>query len=107
MAKLPKNKIDLNTTLIEMKFVLKGYKQVVRVNTTATECCNFVDWLNENKTKRMTRAEKEQFKNQYYTFNDYKTKETVLIRRDSIKTMTIPFFIDSGDDIEFKMLILK
>jgi hypothetical protein len=55
----------------------------------------------------MTRAEKEMFDNQYYIFNDYKTKNTVLIRRDSIKTMTIPFFIDSCADIEFKILVLK
>jgi hypothetical protein len=107
VAKIKKDKIDLDTTLVELKFVLKGNRQIVKVHTTATESCNFVDWLNKNRTKHMTRAEKEMFDNQYYIFNDYKTKNTVLIRRDSIKTMTIPFFIDSCADIEFKILVLK
>ncbi len=54
MAKIKKDKIDLDTTLVELKFVLKGNRQIVKVHTTATESCNFVDWLNKNRTKHMT-----------------------------------------------------
>ncbi|WP_053956827.1 hypothetical protein [Inediibacterium massiliense] len=107
MAKIKKNMLDLDTTLVELKFVLKGNRQMFTVHTIATEACNFVNWLNKNKFKKMSRAEKEMFDNQFYFFDDYKTKNTVCIERDSIKTMTIPFFIDEGEDIDFKYLVMN
>lgn len=105
MAKIKKDMIDLDTTLVEMKFILKGNKQIVRVHITAAQSCDFVDWLNKNRFRKMTKAEKEMFDNKFFMFNDYKTKEAVMIEKDSIKSMRIPFFVDSGENIDFKYLV--
>ncbi|WP_129598429.1 hypothetical protein [Anaerophilus nitritogenes] len=108
MTKIKKNMIDLDTVLVEMKFVLKGNRQLIRVHTTAIKATEFVDWLNENRYKNMSRAEKKQFDNQFFIFEDYKKKETVMIERDSIKSMTIPFYMQKNDDdeIDWKVLCL-
>ncbi|WP_446897706.1 hypothetical protein ACSVC9_12010 [Clostridium sp. LBM24168] len=46
MAKINKNKIDLDTTLINVSVILKGFGQKLDIYTTATESTEFVDWLN-------------------------------------------------------------
>lgn len=107
MAKISKEKIDLDTTLVELKFILKGYRQEVKIYTTATQATEFVDVLNENRHRNMNRAEREAMDNKYYTFDDYKRKSTVTVNLNEVKVMEIPFFIDEGKEYDFKFLSFR
>lgn len=105
MAKIKKGSIDLDLTLVELRFILKGFRQEVIVYTTATDSCEFVDWLNENRNVGSHKVkDKEKFSNKFFIFDDYKKKCTVCINKDEIKSFTIPFYMDCGDELEFKIL---
>lgn len=106
MAKVNKKDIDLDKTLVEVVFILKGFRQKVVVNTTATEAMEFVDVLNENRFKTLSRRQKEMMENRYYTFNDYMKKATVTISLSDVKMFEIPFFMDAGDNYDLKILSL-
>jgi hypothetical protein len=45
MAKINKDKIDLDTTLVLINVMLKGFRQELDIWTTATESTEFVDCL--------------------------------------------------------------
>ncbi|QXE20041.1 hypothetical protein [Clostridium sp. 001] len=109
MAKIKKYKINLDTTLIDVNILLKGFRQEINIYTTIAESTEFVDWLNNNKAIQSNKIEdKENFNNKYFIFNDYKKKKTICINRDQIKYFSIPFFTDAGnDEIEFKYLYVK
>lgn len=107
MAKIKKSDLDVNTTLVELNFILKGYHQTVNILTTVSQCCDFVDFLNQNKAVVRTKSDKEQFDKKFYVFEDLKRKHTVLISLDDIKAMTIPFFVDDGENYDFKILQWK
>lgn len=106
MAKIKKDLINLDLTLVELKFIMKGKQQLITVYTTATASCNFVDWLNNNKALQSYKVnDKQEFSNKYFIFDDYKKKCTVCINRDEIKCFTIPFYMDTGNgEIDFKLL---
>ncbi|HHV73429.1 MAG TPA: hypothetical protein GXX41_02025 [Thermoanaerobacterium sp.] len=107
MAKIKKSDYDVNTTLVELNFILKGFHQTVNILTTVAQACDFVDFLNQNKAVVRTKKDKEQFEKKFYIFDDLKRKHTVLISLDDIKAMTIPFFVDSGEEYDFKVLQYK
>ena len=109
MAKIKKDKIDIDATLIDINILLKGFRQEININTTIAESTEFVDWLNNNKALQSCKVEdKEKFTNKYFIFNDYKMKKTICINKDQIKAFSIPYFTNAGDDeIEFKYLYLK
>ncbi len=104
MAKVDKTKIDVDSTLVKLTFILKGNREKLEVNTTLSQACDFVDILNENKGKHLTKTEKEMMKNRYYIFDDYITKETICINFYQIKAFTVPFLIDNDADYDFKIL---
>lgn len=109
MSKIKKNKIDLDTTLVLINVMLKGFRQEMDIWTTITEGTEFVDWLNNNPALKSYKVEdKEKFTNKYFIFNDYKKKKTICINKDQIKYFNIPFYEDAGnDEIEFKYLYLR
>ncbi|QCH28017.1 hypothetical protein [Clostridium tyrobutyricum] len=109
MARISKDKIDLDTTLINVSVILKGFRQKLDIYTTATESTEFVDWLNNNPAIHSTRVEdKEKFTNKYFIFNDYKKKKTICINRNEIKEFEVPFISNISDiDIEFKILYVQ
>ena len=104
MTIVSKEKVDLDLVLIELKFVLKGFKQEVSIYTKASEACDFVDFMNDNRCRQLSKAEREMFDNRFYTFQDYKRKNTVTISLNDIKTMVIPYVVDKGDHIDYKIL---
>lgn len=107
MAKIKKDIIDFDTTLVELTFILKGRREILKVHTTASQCMNFIDVLNENRFKNFKRKEKEMMENRFYVFDDYKKKSTILINLLDIKYCEIPFFVDSGKEWDFKVLQYK
>lgn len=104
MVMIEKRMIDVNTVLVKMTFIMKGNREKIEVNTTLAESCDFVDALNENKHKRLTKAEKEAMENRFYIFNDYIKKETICINFYQIKAFTVPFLIDEGKEYNFKIM---
>lgn len=101
---ISKNEIDIDTTIVKLKFVLKGFRQEIVINTTLAESCEFVDIMNENRGKSLTRRQKEMMENKYYTFNDYIKKETVSINFDEVKVFTVPFIMNVDNKAELKIL---
>lgn len=108
MNKVKKSEFDAELTLTDIKFVLKGFRQVLSIKTTIAECCDFVDFLNDNPAfKAFDKATKDKFNNKFYTFTDYEKKETITINLQEVKSFSIPFFIDAGEDeVEFKVLVV-
>ncbi|MBV4448876.1 hypothetical protein KM792_04235 [Clostridium tyrobutyricum] len=109
MARISKDKIDLDTTLINVSVILKGFRQKLDIYTTATESTEFVDWLNNNPAIHSYKVQdKDKFTNKYFIFNDYKKKKTICINRNEIKEFEVPFISDISDsDIEFKILYVQ
>lgn len=104
MAKVKKDAIKLDETLVKLRFWLKGYREPIIIYTTATQSCDFVDFAYQNRAVIRTKNDKEKFEKKFYIFDDLKRKETVLISLDDIKAMSIPFFIDEGEEYNFKIL---
>lgn len=108
-SKLKKDSFDPDLTLIDLEFILKGKGQVVTVTTTCTDSCALVDYLNRNDAgfRSYSKEVRERFNNKFCMLRDYEIKKDVLINYADIKAMTIPFFVEDGEDIEFKKLIIK
>lgn len=104
MSRVKKDSIDLSTILVELKFRLSGDKHITSVHTTAEQACDFVDVMNQNRSKRLSRYEAEQFDNRLYHFDDYKKKATVSISLKDVKMMEIPHFMSMDDELEFRVL---
>lgn len=108
MAKMFKKDIDLNLTLVEVRVILKGNKEI-NIYTTLAQTCDFTDWLNKNEAifKSYKVKDKEQVKDMFFTFDDYVLKKSVSIRISDVKAYYVPFAIDTGDEYEFKILEFK
>lgn len=103
-----KSELDLDNVLVDCHFVLKGKVQEIHIYTSAAEACEFVDYMNENPAfKSHSRIIKDQFKNKFYSFQDYKKRRSVVINIQDIKCFSIPFFIDDGEKFEAKLLQFK
>lgn len=100
------DKIDLDCTLVQMEFVMKGKGQLITIMTTVQECTDFTDWLNDNKALYSYKVEdKEKFTNKFYMINDYKERKTFCINKSDIKCFTVPFFNNlDKEKQEFKLL---
>lgn len=106
MAKIKKASIDLDTTVVKVKFLLRGSRNYININCPVAQCIEFVDYINQNKAVVLTRAEKEMMKNRFYIFDDIVAKKTVMVSFNDIKYMEIPYFIDAGDEFEIKYLTI-
>lgn len=104
MAVISKNEIDLDTTMLNLKFILRGRREILNVYCTATQSAEFVDFLNQNKFKKFNKEEKEQFDNRFYIFDDIKNKKHVAVSLKDIKWFEIPFLIDTGEKYDLKIL---
>lgn len=91
MAKVKKSEIDLEKQLVEVTILLKGFPKPFIVNTTAKECCDLVDWLNENRAY-------SKVDEKFFIINDYVKKKTLVFEKAQIKYFEIPFFIDDGEE---------
>ncbi len=106
MAKIKKASIDLDTTVVKVKFLLRGSRNYITINCTVAQCIDFVDYLNENKTVVLSKKDKEMMENRFYIFDDIVAKKTVMVSFNDIKYMEIPYFIDAGDEFEIKYLTI-
>lgn len=105
---IDKEKIDLETTLVEVKILLKGVqKKEIVVNCLASDAMEFVDLLNENRFVMRNAVERKKFENSFYHFDDYKRKETISVDLRDVKVFTIPFFMDMGKEYDLKILMMK
>lgn len=94
--------IDFGNTLTEMRFLLKNNVELI-ITTTIAECCDFVDWLNQNKVVYY-KYKVEQDMQEFFVFEDYAKKETVCIKRSEIKAFTIPWFKNNNNQLEMKLI---
>ncbi|MEA4827304.1 MAG: hypothetical protein VB130_11840 [Clostridium sp.] len=108
MATIKKSEIDLDLTLVKIIFIMKGFRQEIVVNTTAKESCDFVDWINNNTAlNSYNKAEKSKFNNKFYTFDDYVSKRSITVNLQDIKCFSVPFYLDKGEEYDFKILEVR
>lgn len=107
-GKVKKSEFDPDITLVDLIFLLKG-RQKIMITTSVAECTDFVDWWNNNSAfKFYDKVTKDKFNNKFYTFNDYKNRESVSINVNEIKAFKVPFYLDKGvDEVEFKYLVIQ
>ena len=106
-VKIDKNKIDINSTLVKLTFILKGNREKLEVDTTLSQACDFVDILNDNKGKHFNKAQKEMMENKFYIFDDIIHKKTVGVSLKDVKYLEIPYFIDKKDKFDIKILTVN
>lgn len=107
MTRISKNKIDLDTTIIKIKLMLKSSRNTLTVNCTATQAIEFVDYLNENRAVVLNKHDKEKMENKFYIFDDILNKKQVMVSIPDIKYMEIPFFIDDGEEYDLQILTVS
>lgn len=105
MARLKKD-IDLDTTIVTIKFLLKGSRNFLTVNCTATQCIEFADYMNQNRVVAKSKHEREMMENKFYIFDDIKNKKQVMVSIPDVKYWEIPFFIDEGEEYDIKVLTI-
>ena len=104
---VPKKMIDIDKTLVTLKFVLTNRDKII-IHTTVSQAIDFTDFLNNNKAVVINRPEyRDWFQYRYYTFDDYKKKETMTISLPDVMGFTVPFFCDEGKNYNMKTMILK
>ena len=104
---VPKKMIDIDKTLVTLKFVLTNRDKII-IHTTVSQAIDFTDFLNNNKAVIVNRPEyKEWFECRYFVFDDYKKKETITISLTDVIEFVIPFFCDEGKNYNMKTMILK
>lgn len=107
MAKISKEKLDLDTTVVAIKMVLKGSRNLMTINCTASQCIEFVDYLNENRGVIRNKYDREKMENKFYIFDDIINKKNVMVSLNDVKYMEIPFFIDTGKEYDVKILTVN
>lgn len=104
MAVFDKNDVDLDTTIINLKLILKGRRDILNIQCSASQACDFVDHLNENESVYMNKFDKQKFDNKFYHFDDIAGKKTVSVALTDVRYMEIPYFFDKGENLELKVL---
>ena len=107
MAKIRKDNLDIDTTIVNIKMMLKGQRNMINICCTVAQCIEFVDYMNDNKAVAKCRHEREKFENKYYIFDDIKNKKNVMVSIPDVKYWEIPFFIDNGDEYDIKILTIN
>lgn len=105
MAAFKKDNVDLDTLMVKLKLILKGRRDVLNINCTATDACDFVDFLNENEAVVLNKYDRQKMDNKFYIFDDIANKKTVSVSLQDVRYFEIPHFIDVGDD-DLKLKIL-
>ncbi|MCR2042625.1 hypothetical protein NSA23_00710 [Anaerosalibacter massiliensis] len=106
MAKVSKN-IDLDTTVVSIKLLIKGNRQMQTINCTYTEVMDFLDFQQRNEAVIKNKHDKEMFENKYFIFDDVIKKKHIQVSLNDIKLMEIPYLFDDGKDYDLKILSYK
>lgn len=106
MAKVSKD-IDLDTTVVTIKMMIKGNRNIQTINCTYTEVVDFIDFQQRNEAI-ISKYDREQFENKYFIFNDIIKKKHIQVSVNDIKYMEIPYLFDRDDgDYDLKVLTYK
>lgn len=105
MAKVSKD-IDLDTTVVTIKMMIKGNRNIQTINCTYTEVVDFIDFQQRNEAI-ISKYDREQFENKYFIFNDIIKKKHIQVSVNDIKYMEIPYLFDDGDNYDLKVLTYK
>lgn len=70
MASVKKSDINIDKDCVQLKFLMKGFRQEIIVTCLITECMDFVDYLNKNETKFDRRKIKEGVLNEKFWLFD-------------------------------------
>lgn len=106
MAKVSKD-IDLDTTVVQIKLLIKGNRNIMTINCTYAEVVDFIDFQQRNEAI-VSKYDREQFENKYFIFNDIIKKKHIQISVNDVKYMEIPYLFDRDDgDYDLKILSYK
>lgn len=106
MAKISKD-IDLDTTVVKLKLVLKGNRNIQTIYCTVAQAIEFTDYINENRFVIRNKHEKQMMENKFYIFDDIVNKKNVMVSIPDVKYMEVPFFIDAGQEYDVKILTIN
>lgn len=108
MAAFKKDNVDLDTLMVKLKLILKGRRDVLNINCTATDACDFVDFLNENEAVVLNKYDRQKMENRFYTFDDMANKKTVTVAIPDVRYFEIPYFFEvDNDNLELKILTIN
>ncbi len=103
MAKVSKD-IDFDTTVVTIKLLLKGNRNMMTINCTYSQVIDFLDFQQRNEAVVKNKHDREMFENKYYIFDDILNKKNVMVSLNDVKYMEIPYLFDDGEDYDFKIL---
>lgn len=67
MAKVSKN-IDFDTTVVAIKLLMKGNRNIITINCTYTQIIDFLDFQQRNEAIVKNKYNREMFENKYFIF---------------------------------------
>lgn len=103
MAKVSKN-IDFNTTVVAIKMIIKGNRNMMTINCTYTQILDFMDFQQRNEAIVKNKHDREMFENKYFIFDDIVNKKHIQVSINDIKYMEIPYLFDDEDKYDLKIL---
>lgn len=108
MAKVNGQELDLDLTIVKVKLMLKGNRNIQTINCTASQVIEFTDYMNDNKAVIKNKYDREKFENKFYIFDDLITKTNVVVSIPDVKYWEIPFFNEvENKEYELKMLTIN
>lgn len=103
MAKV-KN-IDFDTTVVPVKLIIKGNRNMMTINCTYGQVVDFMDFQQRNEAIVKNKHDREMFENKYFIFNDILAKKHIQVSLNDIKYMEIPYlFDDENNEYDLKIL---
>ena len=108
VAKVNGQELDLDITIVKVKFMLKGSRNIQTINCTASQVIEFTDYMNNNKAVIKNKYDRERFENKFYIFTDLIAKKEIVVSIPDVKYWEIPFFMeDENKEYELKMLTIN
>lgn len=108
MTKIKKSEIDFDTTIVTIKTLIKGNKNMQIINCSYTQIMNFLDFQNRNEAIIKNKHDREMFENKYFIFDDVIKKKTIQLSINDIKYMEIPYFQEIDEDqLDLKILVAQ
>lgn len=103
MAKVSKE-IDFDTTVVSIKLLMKGNRNIITINCTYSQILDFMDFQQMNEAIVKNKHDREMFENKYFIFDDILAKKHIQVSLNDIKYMEIPYLFENDNEYDLKIL---
>lgn len=103
MAKVSKD-IDFDTTIVAIKLIIKGNRNIFTINCTYSQVIDFMDFQQGNEAIVKNKHDREMFENKYFIFDDILNKKHIQVSLNDIKYLEIPYLFENEKDYDLKIL---